>query len=186
MPKAKKCRSCHQEFAPSMPLQVACSPRCALDLVKTKQKKERKHETRRLREKIKSRAEWMREAQTAFNAWVRWRDRDLPCISCGRFHDGQWHAGHYRSVGSAPELRFEPLNNHKQCAPCNTHLSGNLINYRAGLIERIGVELVEWLEGPHEAKKHTIDELREIRDKYRRLLREAKKCPPEGGGQRYC
>ena len=177
MAKTKKCRSCREPFTPSMPLQVACSPRCAIELVKAKQKLERKRETRKLREKIKSRPDWMREAQAAFNAWIRWRDRDQPCISCGRHHQGQYHAGHYRSVGSTPELRFELMNCHKQCQPCNTHLSGNAINYRINLVQLIGADAVEWLEGPHEAKKYTIEDLIEIRDKYRLMLREAKKCP---------
>src|SRR5512138_972951 len=115
MAKLKKCRQCKKPFSPSMTTQVVCSPKCAIEYAKEGRKKEFKRETRKLKEKIKTRSDWMKEAQTAFNAWVRFRDNDLPCISCGRFHDGQWHAGHYRSVGSSPELRFEPLNNNKQC-----------------------------------------------------------------------
>jgi len=42
------------------------------------------------------------------------------------------------------------------------------------LIEKIGLERVEWLEGPHEPKKYTIDELKGIRDLYRRKLKELK------------
>ena len=130
-------------------------------------------EIRRRKEAIKSRADWAKEAQTAFNAWVRIRDEGLPCISCGRQHQGQWHAGHYLSTGARPELRFTESNVHRQCAPCNTHLSGNAVLYRIGLIERIGLQVVEWLEGPHELPKWTADELREIRDTYRRKAKEA-------------
>ena len=92
-------------------------------------KQERK-ELREAKQRIKTRAEWLKEAQSEVNRYVRLRDKDLPCISCGRFHNGQYHAGHYRTVGSAPELRFELSNIHKQCAPCNNHLSGNIVNYR--------------------------------------------------------
>lgn len=126
------------------------------------------------KEALKSRADHMKDTQKAFNAWVRERDAKLPCISCGRHHDGQYHSGHYRTVGANPELRFEPLNAWKQCAPCNNHLSGNLINYRISLIQRIGEEKVLWLEGPHEAKKYTVDELKAMTADYRAKTRELK------------
>lgn len=127
------------------------------------------------KESLKTKGEHLREAQTAFNAYIRLRDAEEPCISCGKFHTGQYHAGHYRSVGSSPELRFEPLNNHKQCAPCNNHLSGNLIKYRINLIEKIGLEKVEWLEGPHEPKRYTIEQIKEIKAHYRKRVREMQK-----------
>jgi hypothetical protein len=53
-------------------------------------------------------------------------------------------------------------------------LSGNLINYRINLAKKIGVDLVEWLEGPHEPKKYTIEQLREIKATYSRKARELK------------
>lgn len=126
------------------------------------------------KEAIKSRADWAREAQTAFNAYIRARDEGLPCISCGRHHQGQWHAGHYLSTGARPELRYTESNVHRQCAPCNTHLSGNAVLYRIGLIERIGLQAVEWLEGPHEMPKWTAEDYRAIRDRYRAKLKELK------------
>ena len=119
------------------------------------------------------------EAQAAFNAWIRHRDDKLPCISCQRHHTGQYHAGHYRAVGSNPALRFEPLNVHKQCSVCNNHKSGNLTEYRINLLKRIGQQALDWLEGPHDAKKYTIEDLRQIRDEYRLKLRQAKKSPSE-------
>jgi hypothetical protein len=128
------------------------------------------------KEKLKSRAEHMREAQAAFNEWIRLRDADRPCVSCGRHHEGQYHAGHYRSVGANPELRFEPLNVWKQCAPCNTHLSGNLVNYRISLLQLIGAEQVEWLEGPHEPCKHSVEEIKNIKAEYRAKTRELKRA----------
>jgi hypothetical protein len=114
----------------------------------------------------------MKEAQQAFNAWVRARDAKEPCISCGRHHQGQYHAGHYRTTKACPELRFEPDNCWKQCSPCNTHLSGNILEYRKKLIAKLGLERVEWLEGPHEPKRYRIEDLKEIRDTYRLKLKE--------------
>jgi len=114
---------------------------------------------------------WLTEAQAAFNAWIRKRDEKLPCISCSRFHSGQHHAGHYLSTGARPELRFDEANVHKQCAPCNNHKSGNAIEYRINLVKRIGGKRVGMLEGPHEPKKYTIDEIKEIKKEYKEKVK---------------
>jgi hypothetical protein len=167
------------EFIKVKPLQTACSLECAIVLANMASAKRAKKiakidraAVRQARDGLKSRANWMAEAQSAFNRWIRLRDHGMPCISCGRMHQGQIHAGHYRTTKAAPELRFHPDNVHAQCAPCNTHLSGNLIEYRIGLITRIGLASVDWLEGPHDQAKYTIDELREIRDGFRAWARE--------------
>jgi hypothetical protein len=119
-----------------------------------KEKKERK-------EALKTRSEWMQDLQDVFNTFIRTRDKDKPCISCGTF-TGKMNAGHYKSVGGSPELRFNELNVHKQCEYCNTHLSANLIEYRIGLVKRIGVEQVEFLERKdHAPLKLTVDEIKE-------------------------
>ena len=171
--KQKTCKSCRQKFVPSRPMQTACTPACAIAMAERKRQKQAQQEEARKRkearqrlERIKTRAQWMKEAQAAFNAFIRARDADRPCISCGRHHNGQYHAGHYLSVGSSPELRFEELNVWKQCAPCNNHLSGNAVLYRRALVELIGPEKVEWLEGPHQPKKYTIDDLKAIKAEY--------------------
>lgn len=185
-PRPKKCRVCRETYTPSKALQVVCSPSCALLHAKQKGEKERKalakierKAIREAKEKIKPRAAYMKETQSAFNAWVRARDADQPCISCGRHHQGKYDAGHYRSVGSNPALRFEPLNCHRQCVPCNQHKSGNAIEYRIGLVARIGAEKVAWLEGRHEAKRYTIDDLKEIKTKYRAMTRELQRARGE-------
>ena len=172
--KPKICRVCKAEYTPSRMGQKVCSPLCAMALAKSARvKAERKETIKRIREtkeKLKTRSDWIKEAQQAFNAYVRARDAEAPCVSCGRYHDGQWHAGHYLSVGARPELRFCEINVWKQCAPCNNHLSGNILLYRKGLIKRIGLELVEWLEGPHEPKHYTVDDLKAIKGMYKKKL----------------
>lgn len=134
--------------------------------------KRERQELRKAKERLKTRQDWIRDAQRWFNKWVRLRDECETCISCNRDHRGQYHAGHYRTTGACPELRFEPLNVHKQCSACNNHLSGNIVEYRINLVKKLGAETVEWLEGPHEPKKWTIEELREIKDKYRELCKQ--------------
>ena len=182
-PRAKLCRveSCRKSFIPQRMGQSVCSTACALKDVKRNQEKAKKslrqaerkaHQERK--EKLKSRADYAKDCQQAFNEWVRLRDSALPCVSCGRHHDGQYHAGHYRTVSASPELRFEPLNVHKQCAPCNNHKSGDIVNYRIELVKRIGIEAVEWIEGPHEPKRYTIEDLKAITAEYRLKTRQFK------------
>ncbi|MCU1717333.1 recombination protein NinG [Pseudomonas sp. 5P_3.1_Bac2] len=178
--KPKKCRHCKGAFVPAKPLQVACGVPCAVALAKAAGEKERKSlaqlerkELKAAKERIKSRGEHLKEAQAAFNEWVRLRDADQPCISCGTFANVQYAAGHYRTVAAAPELRFEPLNVHKQCNKnCNKEKSGNIVGYRVSLVRKIGADAVEWLEGPHEPKKYTIDEIKAIKAHYRALVRD--------------
>lgn len=184
-PKPKTCKNkaCAAKFVPQRLGQSVCSPKCALATKDVNQVKARKAlaqveraEIKVRKEKLKSKADHAKDAQTAFNEWVRLRDADQPCISCGRHHGGQYHAGHYRTVASSPEIRYEPLNVHKQCAPCNNHKSGDIVNYRINLVKRIGADKVEWLEGPHEPKRYTIDDLKAITAKYRALVRELKRA----------
>ncbi len=132
-------------------------------------------ETRRRKERAKTAGQRKSEAQAAINKWiVHVRDKDQPCISCGRHHQGTYHAGHYRSRGSAPHLALDPRNLHKQCAPCNLHLHGNLIEYRRGLIERYGIARVEALEADQEPRHLSPGDLDAIRDHYRKAFKESK------------
>lgn len=182
-PRAKKCRvvECGASFVPLRLGQAVCSPACAILDAPRHQQKARKaladverREIKVRKEKLKSRADHLKDTQVAFNAWVRERDAALPCISCGRHHQGKYDAGHYRTTAACPELRFEPLNVHRQCSPCNTQLSGNIVNYRIELVKRIGAVLVDWLEGPHEPKKYTVEELKALTAHYRAKTRELK------------
>lgn len=179
---ARKCRYCKSELPKVKDCETVYQAKgfCGLDhmakhgLEKSKESKEKaeRKAQRERREAIKTRSDYAREAQIAFNRFIRLRDFDQPCISCGRYHSGQYHAGHYRTVGSHPELRFNELNCHKQCSVCNNHKSGNIVEYRLNLIQRIGSDKLDWLEGPHEAKKYTIDELKEIKKTYTKKARE--------------
>ncbi|WP_053151087.1 recombination protein NinG [Pseudomonas sp. P97.38] len=190
-PRAKKCRvaECRASFVPAQPFQTWCSPDCAVTILRQRQEKQRKSFAQRERreikvrkEKLKTRADHLREAQAAVNEYVRLRDAYLPCISCDSMPNdndlmtgSRWDAGHYRSVGACPELRFEPLNIHRQCVKCNRNLSGNAVEYRIRLVLRIGADQVAWLEGPHEPRKYTVEEIKAIRAEYRAKTRELKK-----------
>jgi hypothetical protein len=172
--RLKKCKACTVLFMPAKPMQSCCSVPCAIEHAKkTRAKAERiaqlaDRKTIKLKlESLKPLSHFADKAQRTVNAWIRERDKGEPCISCGRHHQGKWNAGHYVSRGRSPALRYHPDNIHKQCEPCNTSLSGNLIEYRKRLIEKIGIERVEWLE-----QEHPLPRWR--REDYERIEAEAK------------
>jgi len=186
----KLCKNCRHKFEPKYnSLQLCCCPACAIEWAKSEQgrnhvEKQRRKETRERREALKTKSDYRKEAKVELHKWIRLvRDKDLPCISCGNPNPkmtkwGQWDAGHYRSVGSCPELEFEPLNIAKQCKRCNAgnRLSGNTVGFRNGIIERHGVEVAEWLDGRHPMTNHTEQDYIEIRDKYRKINRLARQA----------
>ena len=184
--KLYKCKVCKQPFKKSSAWQTICktNPDCVIDLAKSiiekrKQaadKKDRK-ELKERKEAIKTLGELMVEAQTAFNQWIRQRDKGLPCISCGKPDSGMPNtrdAGHFRSRGAAGHLRFNPDNCHAQCKQCNSYKSGNVSNYRIGLIEKIGLERVEILERDNVPRKYTKEGLIEIKKQYQKMTKELK------------
>ena len=190
--RRKRCPSCRVMFTPVRASQAVCGEiECAIAHGQSErgQASARKaladierREIKARKEKLKSRADHLREAQAAVNEYVRLRDAHLPCISCDSTPNdndlmtgSRWDAGHYRSVGACPELRFEPLNIHRQCVKCNRNLSGNAVEYRIRLVLRIGAEKVGWIEGPHEARKYTVEEIKAIKAEYRAKTRELKK-----------
>ncbi|HBO6281345.1 TPA: recombination protein NinG, partial [Pseudomonas aeruginosa] len=139
-----------------------------------------RREVRVRKEKLKSRSDHLREAQQAFNEFIRWRDRIAghACISSGLPLDwsgNQTDAGHYRSTGAAPHLRFNENNCHAQRKLDNRYLSGNAVDYRVGLIARIGLAAVEELEADNSVRKYTVEDLKAIKAHYRAKVRELKK-----------
>lgn len=190
--KAKRCKVCRGEYVPRTPLQAVCGITCAKvagqrKTAKQKEdaaKAERKAD-RAKREALKRKGEHLNEAQAAFNAFIRYRDRDLPCICCGSFDasgagglGGGWDAGHWLSRGHAPHLRFHEQNVHKQRKGCNRPGGTTRAKYRLGLVARIGelaVSELEALEYAPTEKRWSIEELKEIKVKYREKLRQLRK-----------
>lgn len=171
--KLKKCKICKKQFEPLRFAQNVCGIPCAIEHANALKAKKEKKEHREAKAKAKSRSEYLKECQAVFNRYIRLRDDKLPCISCGTTANVQYAAGHYRTVGAAPELRFNELNVHKQCnSYCNNHLSGNLLEYRRKLVAKIGIEKVEWLEGKHEPLKLTIEQIQAIKKEYQSKIKE--------------
>jgi hypothetical protein len=170
--KQKKCKVCGTMFTPFQTTQMVCSIPCAITHGKATQAKKVRQEIRQDREALKTRQDWTYEAQKLFNKYIRMRDKNEPCISCGRHHQGQYHAGHFRTTAAAPQLRFHEDNVHKQCSVCNNHLSANLLEYRKRLIQKIGADRVEQLENDSTIKRWTIEELQEIKRIYKNKCKE--------------
>lgn len=137
---------------------------------KAEEKKARAERKEKL-ERLKTRSQWLKEAQIAFNAYIRVRDQSQPCISCGARDREFWDAGHYRSVGAAPQLRFHEDNCHKQCIPCNQYRSGNAVEYRLALVARLGIERVAALESSNTPAKYSIEDAKRIKAEYKAKLK---------------
>lgn len=174
----KGCRVCGSLFAPVRAMQKVCGPMCALELGRAKRLKaektaqaQDKRETKAKLVKMKTRGQWIAETQAIFNTYIRLRDQlaGHPCISSGRPLDWSGNgvdAGHFRSRGSAPHLRFDERNCHAQSKQENRYASGNATGYRVGLIARIGLEAVEALEADQAPRKWSIDDLKSIKAEY--------------------
>lgn len=172
--KPKRCKVCRTEFVPTKPMQSVCGLSCALSLASVaKAKRERtqaaqeRKETKAKLEKLKSRSDWAREAQAEVNRYVRFRDMGKGCITCGAKPEqkagGTMDAGHFRSVGSAPHLRFFTSQIAAQCVTCNRYKGGRALDFRRVLVEMRGVAWVEQLESMQGTAKFDIDYLKRIK-----------------------
>lgn len=176
--RMRKCavKGCVNRFQPRNMGHKVCGPECAAVHAAAERKRLDAKQTRERKAALKTRADHLKDAQAAFNAFIRERDAALPCISCGRHHTGAYDAGHFRSVGAQPALRFNEDNCHKQCVPCNQHNSGNAVEYRLGLVARIGAERVAFLEQEHAPAKYSIEDALSIKQHYRAKLRALKEA----------
>jgi hypothetical protein len=196
--RPKKCPECGEKYQPTRQMQpccdkLECKASFAIRHIEAERKRRRMRETKAERmaeaasrkiiklklEKLKTARDWTKEAQIAFNAYIRERDKDKPCICCGQPLSagdigGAFDCGHYRSVGSAPHLRFDERNAHGQRKQCNRWGAGRVVDYRLGLIARIGEGAVVALESDQRPRKYSIEELKAIKAHYVAKLKELK------------
>jgi hypothetical protein len=168
--KAKTCTApgCDRQFIPRLPLQRVCGPVCARRVAvadsKAKRAKE-KEELKARKEKLKTLSQLEKECRDIVQKIARIRDRNDGCISChmGPDYRGLWHGSHYRPAGNNNAVQFHLWNIHKSCAQCNKFKGGNLGEYRPRLVEKIGLERVEWLESQTQVAKYTRDYLQRFK-----------------------
>jgi len=140
---------------------------------KDREKSERKAwKTRKA--KLKGLSYWIKQTKLVAQEYAAIRDSDKGCVSCGMGLEQQnneyltrFDGGHFKTVGSHPELQLYTLNIHGQCRKCNGFEGGKPVEYEAELVERYGMGLVDFLNGPHEAQHWDIAYL----EKYRKTIR---------------
>jgi ssDNA-binding Zn-finger/Zn-ribbon topoisomerase 1 len=145
-----------------------------IEYAKFQKKKEDKKWVAEKKESLKTHSDWMQLLQIAFNTYIRLRDKDLPCISCGQNLQGKkTDASHFYSCGAYPQLRVDEDNVHNACVHCNQHKGGNLHEYRKRLPARIGQERFDALEERKQQElKLTLPEIKEKIAYYKGLIKE--------------
>lgn len=174
-----RCPICRSQFKRLSMTQKVCreNPACAeqygrekarrlAEKAKRAEAKRDRLETRERKERLRSAKDWADLAQKAINKYVRVRDqkRGYPCISCGKplRDDEITHASHYKSRGANSALRFHLWNIHRSCVKCNHFECGNIDGYLPALIERIGIEKVEFLKNHPRSRSYDIDYLKRL------------------------
>lgn len=133
----------------------------------------------RARRKELNRKHHLDMLQTLVNQYVlHVRDAGKGCCTCKTTNPGiKYDAGHFRSRGGHPELRFEITNIHKQCSVnCNQHGSGARAEYIDFIKETYGQEHYDWIMGKHQTLKEQLPDAEAIDSeiaRYRALLRAA-------------
>lgn len=170
-----KCKNCKAIFKPKQFNRKYCTADECNDLyfefLKKQAQKKWNKEKKIKKENLQTVQELLKLTQIVFNKWIRSRDKNTPCISCRNPVPKKVNAGHYIASGKSKFLTFHEDNVHLQCEYCNTYLHGNLLDYRINLIEKIGLERVQYLEdNRNKTKKYTREELKEIMQKYKKSI----------------
>jgi hypothetical protein len=179
--KDKICPICENTFKPIYStLQQVCSAKCALAFNSEKEVKKR---VEKMKIEVEGTTQLEKLARIVFQKWIRERDKDFPCISCGatdiELGPNMFDAGHFFSAERFSGLIFDETNVHRQCKKCNgVNMHGNLAEYRKGLSARYGEDYVFELESISDFNrvyKYSREELVEIANKYKNKLKLLKK-----------
>ncbi len=172
----RKCRVCKKPFKPHhSTLEKQCSYECNMAWLRSpeaqegmaaarrkvdhhhkQEKKKRKSKSLKFKRQIQAKdvSYQLKTTRPVFNRmrvleelqWFAERGIEPFCISCQRTK-ADWSCGHFKTVGSQGNLRFDRMNTYLQClGNCNRHRSGNIggtktsVGYRLGLLDRFGGE----------------------------------------------
>lgn len=165
-----RCKHCREKFEAKHFNQKYCfKPDCVQAWVKTAKKQNSKKLHKKWKDDLETVQSLMKKAQAMFNSYIRLRDKNKSCISCGDKLGSSFDAGHYYSSGGHKSVTFDEDNVHGQCRRCNHFLSGNLIQYQEGIAKRIGAEkLFDLHKKAHNTKKYSREELKEIIEIYKK------------------
>jgi hypothetical protein len=170
-PTTRKCKYCLERYTPKHSSLEPCPKyECRIKHLEANTAKINRANKAKAKDDIKSYAQRLGEAKKVFQKWIRIRDKDKQCISCGSVSSTVWDGGHYKKAEIYSGVIFHEHNVNIQCGKCNRYLGGNELNYRVGLIAKIGEQEVIELEQLAEAtrtRKYTNEELEEIKLKYK-------------------
>jgi hypothetical protein len=169
-----RCKNCKQPFEPICFNQKFClKEECVRVWVASEKAKQWKKTKAKAKLDLMTIQDYIKLAQQVFNKWINLRDKGLPCISCGKPITGRVNASHYFNANNHWNVRFNEFNVHSSCITCNQYLSGNLIEYRTRLIDKIGIEQLTLLEGEaNKTRKFTKEDLKEIIEIYKNKIKE--------------
>lgn len=184
-----KCKVCKSEYIKRSITHKTCSVECSLIYIESEKKKAYRKEHIKRTVDLYTRSDWIRMAQIEVNRYVRIRDQlaGHRCICCNEpldFDGSQVDAGHWRSTGSAPHLRFDTFGNiSAQRKHCNRWRAGRAMDQEPIIRERWGDDVADAILADQQSRKWSIAELIEIRGGFRQwaneLKRQAKKYPTE-------
>ena len=168
--KQKKCRYCKNLFTPFNTLQPFCfKEECIKKHNQITKEKKQKKAKKEFKENDKSTL--LALAQKIVNKYVRLRDINKPCVSCGTYQ-AKWDAGPFFSQGGNSSIRFNTLNNHKQCFRCNRMLSANLVPYKIEILKRIGQDNFNKLEEKrNDVAKYNVEYLQRLIKVFRKKIK---------------
>lgn len=193
----RKCRHCKAELPPvKLSDKIAAKGFCSFDcaakygLQKARQQKQKAEQKEKKQARAEKKSYYAKDYSYQFRLTRQAAQRlgnlldamnGFGCISCGTTNPVQYCGGHYKTAGGHPEIALDIRNISRQCNHyCNKHLSGNIhgnknsAGYKAGLIGRYGQKYVDYLEGYHQPKNYTCDDLIAMRAEFaseiRRLL----------------
>ena len=169
-----RCKNCKNKFEQVRFNQKFClEPECVRVWVESEKAKQWKKTKQKAKQDLMTLSDYLKLTQQVFNKFIRLRDKGNVCISCQKKINGVEHASHFLSAGGHSIVRFHEDNVWTSCYKCNVMLSGNQVEYRKALIDKIGIERVEWLENNgSKEKKWTKDELKELMEKYKNKIKE--------------
>ena len=171
-----RCKNCREKFTQKYMLQKYCmvNDECIKHFAEQTKLKAWNERKKKAKEQLLTVQDYLKLAQQVFNKWIRYRDKDEPCISCKkRIKENNCDAGHFYSAGGHYNVRFDENNVHAQCSrPCNKDKSGDLLNYRENLVKKIGYEAFEKLTVDSQlTRKFTVNELKELIETYKEKLK---------------
>ena len=179
-----KCKNCKDVFTPKWFNFKYCQKKECFNIgvkeaagkAKIQREKKQRAETKKAKEKLLTHKDYIKLLQKVFNTYIRLRDKDLPCVSCGKPQPYDLAAGHFYAAGNYSFLRFNELNVHGQCnAHCNMYLSGNPHEYRKNITKRITEDQLKWLDD--NCKKElrlSIPEIKEQIKLYKHKIKQLK------------